>query len=77
MEIGFLLDNAHNVMSRGHWVAGEAEDYKLLGILPAGIKTSGKTVLAVDTWRCTSCGYLESYAETGKGRSGPKKEGTR
>ena len=35
MEVGFILDFAHNEIVRSHWVAGEAEQLRILGFLPA------------------------------------------
>lgn len=62
MEMGFILDHAHSMMAQSHWVSGEAEQMQFLGLRWAGVTTRGKTVRTVDTYRCTRCGYLESYS---------------
>jgi hypothetical protein len=40
-----------------NWVAGAPEKS-----LWSGLKLRGRQKLAVETWRCPRCGYLESYA---------------
>ena len=57
MEDGFLLDRAQGARTQSTWVEGA----------PApsfwnGLKLKGLRQLPVTTQRCTSCGYLESYA---------------
>lgn len=57
MEDGFLLDRGHyNSEQLVRWIKGKAET----GFW--GLKTWGKESLPVSTYRCPSCGYLESYA---------------
>ena len=61
METGFTLDHAHNDRRLvGSWMAGEPE-FNVLGVL-----RTRKDNPAIDTvtYRCTACGYLESYART-------------
>ena len=57
MEEGFIIDvnQGHRLVS--HWVEGPPEKG-----LWFGIKLKGKRQKSIRTWRCTSCGYLESYA---------------
>ena len=57
MKEGFLLDFAHNQARVGQWAEGEPE-YWLLKIL----KLRGRRKLPIRTFRCTKCGFLESYA---------------
>lgn len=58
MEEGFILDRAHYGMAQEpRWQEGAAEPS-----FWTGLKTSGRRSLAVHTWRCESCGFLESYA---------------
>jgi len=56
MKEGFLLDQGHGFQDT-KWVEGQPEPSLLFGV-----KTRGKTRLHVSTYRCTKCGYLESYA---------------
>ncbi len=58
MEPGFVLDRGHyDLPSEPEWLEGEPDRsfwYRL--------KTKGRERHPVRTYRCTSCGYLESYA---------------
>ncbi len=57
MEPGFVLDYTHGAMTQSSWVEGEPEPS-----FWTGIKIKGHQKLAVTTFRCPKCGYLESYA---------------
>jgi hypothetical protein len=57
MEPGFLLDMTHGGMTQTSWVQGAPEKS-----FWTGIRIKGRTKLPVKTFRCTHCGYLESYA---------------
>ncbi|MBX3378341.1 MAG: hypothetical protein KF678_15200 [Phycisphaeraceae bacterium] len=58
MEEGFILDGTHGPSNRvSLWVRGLAEK----GFF-RGVKTWKKTKIPVTTYRCQSCGFLESYA---------------
>ena len=58
MEEGFLLDKGHmDLASTAEWLEGVPEKS-----FWSGIKTKGRERLPVRTFRCTGCGYLESYA---------------
>ncbi len=58
MEPGLLLDRGdHNSLNTPEWLEGEPEKS-----FWTGLKTKGKERLAVRTFRCPKCGYLESYA---------------
>jgi hypothetical protein len=57
MEDGFLLDRSHGALTQNTWVEGAPAPS-----FWTGLKVKGLTQLPVTTQRCTSCGYLESYA---------------
>lgn len=57
MEEGFIIDQADGgatVVSE--WVGGRPDKRWW------GLKTGDREKLEVTTYRCTGCGYLESYA---------------
>jgi rubredoxin len=56
MATGFVLDSSHPAILVSRWVAGLPQKSWLTGIkLPT-------EPLPITTFRCSSCGYLESYA---------------
>ena len=58
MEAGFVIDRGDgNQAGTQKWVEGAPERS-----FWHGVKTRGRDVLPVTTWRCERCGYLESYA---------------
>jgi hypothetical protein len=59
MEEGFLLDSTYGSINHKTttWIQGTPEK----GLL-TNIKTHGRTLMNVVTFRCPACGYLESYA---------------
>jgi hypothetical protein len=57
MHEGFLLDRSHNAVRVAQWAEG-APEYWLLRVL----KMRGRRKLPVRTFRCATCGLLESYA---------------
>ena len=58
MEEGFLLEKGHyNTLSSEVWVSGSPDEKSFLGM-----SIKGKITYNVRTFRCTCCGYLESYA---------------
>jgi hypothetical protein len=57
MEAGFVLDQAHGAVAQSSWVDGPPERS-----IWTGLKLKGHQRLPVTTYRCTACGYLESYA---------------
>jgi hypothetical protein len=58
MEEGFLLEKGDGgVLSSATWVTGNPEKSLLFGL-----SVKGKPIYTVKTFRCTGCGYLESYA---------------
>jgi hypothetical protein len=56
MELGFQADSAYRGFARPFWVSGPYVQTLW------GIRLKGRTQLWVETYRCTQCGYLESYA---------------
>jgi hypothetical protein len=58
MDRGFVLDQGdYGSLAQPDWLEGAAERS-----IWTGLKTKGKRKLAVITWRCGRCGFLESYA---------------
>ena len=57
MSEGFLVDSSHQAVRVAHWAEG-APTYWALRIL----KMRGRRKLPIQSWRCASCGYLESFA---------------
>lgn len=63
MEEGFVLDRGdHLTVHAADWVEGEP-DHSFFG----GVTASGKRRYALTSYRCTRCGYLESYAREENG----------
>ena len=58
MEDGFIKDEGYGTVHASKWVEGPPEKS-----FWSGTKTSGRKQVQVVTYRCTSCGYLESYAK--------------
>ena len=58
MEPGYIFDEGYGSRKVLQWVEGEPQFSKWGGSLKLG----GKDKLEVTTYRCRSCGYLESYA---------------
>ena len=58
MEEGFLADNTYGGFLPGQWVQGEPKKS-----FWGGITVRGKVKIQIATYRCTRCGYLESYAK--------------
>ena len=56
MEQGFIPDSKQNGTKITEWVEG-APEKKWYGLV-----IRGKRKLAVESWRCGRCAYLESYA---------------
>ena len=65
MVEGYVIDNAHLFVTVSQWIKGKPLKAKaVFGILPTpGIKPpKADEMLSVSTFRCQSCGFLESYA---------------
>lgn len=58
MEDGFIMDEGYGTVHASRWVEGPPEKS-----VWTGTKTSGRNKVQVTTYRCTACGYLESYAK--------------
>jgi hypothetical protein len=58
MEEGFVVDHTHGGYAQGEWVEGPPRRS-----FWSGLNLSGKERYPVTTFRCTGCGYLESYAK--------------
>jgi hypothetical protein len=57
MEQGFVLDNSHGERIVSQWAPGAP-----LTSFWTGTKVPVRELVPIGTYRCTSCGYLESYA---------------
>ena len=54
---GFIIDQGHGTYGVSTWQKGAPQKS-----IWTGIKRDKKAQLAVVTYRCERCGYLESYA---------------
>jgi hypothetical protein len=59
MEPGFIADVAYGQVLQGSWTAGTPVRRKFVG----GVKWRSASARPIVTYRCTGCGFLESYAE--------------
>jgi len=57
MQEGWTLDHTYGYRAVSSWVEGEPKPS-----FWAGIALQGKEPIAITTWRCSRCGYLENYA---------------
>lgn len=57
MAIGVIVDHSHGTNYPETWQKGAASVSKWWGL-----RLDKKAQLAVETWRCNRCGFLESYA---------------
>jgi hypothetical protein len=58
MSDGFIKDETHGAVRVSTWVEGPPEKS-----FWTGTRTAGKRLMPVTTFRCSLCGYLESYAK--------------
>ena len=58
MEQGFVIDFTHGGRLVSHWAAGAPEKS-----FWAGTKLPSEKTIPIGTFRCTTCGFLESYAQ--------------
>jgi hypothetical protein len=58
MEPGYVVDETYGERRQSTWVRGEPEPS-----FWTGLKVRGKERVPVMTFRCSGCGYPESYAE--------------
>ncbi|MBC7931791.1 MAG: hypothetical protein H7Z38_14625 [Rubrivivax sp.] len=59
MVEGFILDLTYGGQLVPRWVKGRPEKS-----VWTGVKAKGKECRSVETYRCTKCGLLRSYATT-------------
>ena len=57
MVEGFVIDRADSGRVVSSWLEGAPQKSRW-----TGVKLKGKTPIEIATWRCGSCGFLESYA---------------
>ena len=57
MQEGFILDESHGAHCVSRWVAGKPE-----GSFWTGTKVGDKEQHVIQSFRCTKCDCLESYA---------------
>ena len=57
MTEGFVIDNTERGRKVSSWVEGVPVDSFWMGL-----KLGGKKPIHISSWRCSRCGYLESYA---------------
>jgi uncharacterized OB-fold protein len=57
LDPGYILDVTHGGYKAAEWVEGPPERSFWVGL-----KVSDRSRYKICTFRCTSCGYLESYA---------------
>jgi hypothetical protein len=57
MEEGFVLDRTHGANLQSSWIEGPPETS-----FWTGLKMKGREQIPVTTFRCSKCGYLESFA---------------
>jgi hypothetical protein len=57
MEQGYLLDHTHGGQTAGEWVEGAPKRS-----FWTGVSLGGKQRIPITTWRCPTCGFLETYA---------------
>jgi len=57
MEPGYMLDRGDSALAQSAWIEGAPERS-----VWTGLKLKGHQRLSVLSYRCSKCGYLESYA---------------
>ena len=57
MEQGFVMDNSYGARIVSHWAAGAPRKS-----FWQGTKMPEEKLIPIGTFRCTACGFLESYA---------------
>jgi predicted nucleic-acid-binding Zn-ribbon protein len=59
MEEGFVLDRTHGAQLQELWVEGPPTKS-----FWSGVTTKNREQIPVTTFRCSKCGYLESFASS-------------
>ena len=63
MQEGFILEFGNGqVRTASRWIADAPDESSFWWGAGGGVKIKGKEQHPVQSYRCTSCGYLESYA---------------
>lgn len=57
MEEGYIADNTYGGRLVSTWIEGAPEKSRWLGL-----RIGKRRVLPTESWRCTACGFLETYA---------------
>jgi predicted Zn-ribbon and HTH transcriptional regulator len=57
MVEGFVIDNTYGTRAVSTWLEGAPA--KSIWV---GVKLEGRKPMEIETWRCSKCGFLESYA---------------
>ena len=57
METGFIVDEGYGTRTVAKWVRGAPQRS-----FWTGLRVKSKEASDIATYRCTRCGYLESYA---------------
>ena len=58
MTQGVIIDNTYGHRGVSTWLEGAPNKSVWLGL-----RLGGKKPIEISTWRCASCGFLESYAK--------------
>lgn len=58
MSEGFVIDQTPGGRAVSAWLEGAPQKSKWFGV-----RLGGKKPIEIATWRCGSCGFLESYAK--------------
>ena len=62
MEEGFIPDMSQGAAVQMFWHAGTPEDQTFLGLKMGTIKIDKSEAVKITAYRCTRCGFLQSYA---------------
>ena len=57
MEEGYIIDNTYGGRVVSTWIAGAPEKSYW-----TGLRVKQRRAHSTESWRCTACGYLETYA---------------
>ena len=64
MDQGFVIDNTYGAALVSQWMKGPPKAAKFFGKVLATIVKTPKPadLIPIGTFRCSACGFLESYA---------------
>ena len=57
MEEGYIVDYTYSGRGVSTWIEGAPERSRW-----TGLRIAKRRVLTTESWRCTACGFLETYA---------------